>query len=216
MILGITSLKGGAGKSTISQNLAVYFVKEGYSVCIVDTDTNQSSVQWSGYRDKADLQVMGQTDVKALSRNVRLAEQTHDLVIIDGTPALNSMTNHIILLSDLLLIPLIPSAMDLWATEKFLDRWNEARALKDRDTPTYFVLNMYNGDLRLSKAVTDSLVDYPIETLKSTINNRVAFREAVIQGRGALEYKDPKARKEIDFLGRELTGKMKLILEQVK
>ncbi len=213
MILGITSLKGGAGKSTISQNLAVYFTQQDYKVCIIDTDTNQSSAQWSGYREASDINVVGMLDTKSLSRNVRMLEESYDLVIIDGTPSLSAMTNHIILLSDMLVVPLIASVLDMWATEKFLERIDEARILKKQDTPAYFVLNMYDPRLNLSKEVESALGEYPIETLKSTLAMRVAYREAVISGRGVMEYKDSQARKEIDFLGREILKKMELILE---
>ena len=50
MIISITSLKGGVGKSTITQNLAVCFAHMGYNTCIVDADTNQSSLKWAGLR----------------------------------------------------------------------------------------------------------------------------------------------------------------------
>lgn len=50
MIISITNLKGGTGKSTVSTNLAVNFSHMEYRVCIVDTDTNGSSVHWSGLR----------------------------------------------------------------------------------------------------------------------------------------------------------------------
>ncbi len=43
MILSSISYKGGVGKSTISQNLAVLFAKQKYRVCIVDADESGSS-----------------------------------------------------------------------------------------------------------------------------------------------------------------------------
>ncbi|WP_461137387.1 nucleotide-binding protein, partial [Spirosoma terrae] len=52
MIISVTSLKGGVGKSTIAQNLAVCFAHSKYTVCIVDVDTNQSALRWSGLRDE--------------------------------------------------------------------------------------------------------------------------------------------------------------------
>ena len=64
MIISITSLKGGVGKSTISQNVAVCFAHMGYKVAIVDTDLNASSVHWSGMRgeDMPHITVVGITE----------------------------------------------------------------------------------------------------------------------------------------------------------
>lgn len=66
MKIGITNLKGGVGKTTISINLAVCLANAGYKVCIVDTDTNQTSFKWYGVRDesKPKVVVLGATDAK--------------------------------------------------------------------------------------------------------------------------------------------------------
>ena len=38
MIISCVSYKGGAGKTTVCQNLAVYFAHQGKSVCVIDAD----------------------------------------------------------------------------------------------------------------------------------------------------------------------------------
>ena len=42
-IVAISNLKGGVGKSTIAQNIAVQFAQKGIKVCIADTDTEQKT-----------------------------------------------------------------------------------------------------------------------------------------------------------------------------
>ena len=73
MIISVTSLKGGVGKSTIVQNLSVCFAHMGYRVAIVDTDTNASSVHWSGIRDEENppIMVFGILDSNALRKNIQ-------------------------------------------------------------------------------------------------------------------------------------------------
>ena len=51
MIIASISYKGGVGKSTVAQNLAVCFAHLNFKVVIVDTDTNQNSLSWYGARD---------------------------------------------------------------------------------------------------------------------------------------------------------------------
>jgi len=46
MIITIISFKGGVGKSTISQNLAVAMAHKGKDVCILDADPNESTTAW--------------------------------------------------------------------------------------------------------------------------------------------------------------------------
>lgn len=206
MKIGITSLKGGVGKSSLSMNLAVYLAHKKKSVVIIDSDTNQTCSQWSGLRpeDLPDVTVVGMTDAKQIRRNIRKLEEQFDIVIIDGVPALSQMASTIILLSDLLLIPMIASPADLWATEKFLDRFDEAQTLKGENIPSYFVYNVHNDRLNLTKEVGEIVEEYDIQALKNSMRNRVAYREAVALGQGVIEYKDPKARDEMNELGSEI------------
>ncbi|MEO0726505.1 MAG: ParA family protein [Bacteroidota bacterium] len=88
MKIGITNLKGGVGKSTITQNLAVCFAHLGFKTVIVDTDTNQNSLAWFAARDKnlPTVNVVGVTESDALSKSVENLHQDYDILLIDGTP----------------------------------------------------------------------------------------------------------------------------------
>lgn len=213
MIISVTSLKGGVGKSTIAQNLAVCLAHNGYKVCIVDTDENQSSVHWSGLRsdELPAVPALGTVEGKALSKNIRSLSQNYEIVIIDGTPSLSEIVTKIILLGDLVLIPILPSGLDIWATQKFLQRFEQAKELKEENIPAYFILNQFNKKLNLSQEVREVLEELGIPILDSPLKNRVAYREATIQGLGVFEYKDPKARDEIA----RLTNELKAIFQTV-
>lgn len=208
MVCSITSLKGGTGKSTFAQNFSVYlseYLKA--DVCIVDTDTNQSSSEWSGIREKDNITVVTILDPKQLTRNIANLEKKYQAVIVDGTPALSRMTSSILLVSDIVIIPIIPSALDLWASEKFIERYEQACDLKGETIPAFFALNMFDDRLNLSQDVSDAMKDYNIQTLKSTVKMRVAYREAVIEGLSVFEYKHTKAlkaQKEFGKLGEEI------------
>ena len=110
MKIGVSNLKGGVGKTTISQNLAVCFAQMGFKTCIVDTDENQNSLAWSGVRSEElpPITVVGIVDVKALAKTVDYLHKDYEVVIIDGTPSLSEMTTGIIIASDILIIPILP------------------------------------------------------------------------------------------------------------
>lgn len=207
MILSVTSLKGGVGKSTITQNLAVCFAHAGYKVCIFDVDTNQSAIHWSGLRpdDAPPIPVFGQPDGIELSKNVKVISKDYEIVIIDGTPSLNKVTSKIIMLADLLLIPILASGLDMWATKQFLERYQDAVEQKERVIPAYFLLNQYQQNTNLAKEVKEVLEETEIPVLETNLKSRTAYREAVIKGLGVVEYKDEKAKAETVALFNELT-----------
>ena len=205
MIVSVTSLKGGVGKSTIAQNLAVGFANIGYKVAIIDTDTNASTVHWSGLRDEdlAPIMVMGISTSEALRKNVKKLHEDYEIIVIDGTPSMNKLVSTIMILGDIVLIPIRPSGFDIWATEKFLEKYDQAKALKD-DIKASFILNEFNGKLNLSQEIKEALNELNIPTLKTTVKNRIAYQEAAVMGLGVYEYKDPKAKKEIVSLTNEV------------
>lgn len=209
MIISITSLKGGVGKSTLTQNLAVCFAHSGYRVCIVDADLNQSSLKWSGLRPEnlPSIFVSGQHDDSALAKNVKLLNEQYDLVLIDGTPSLSRTTSKILLLADLVLIPILPSGLDIWASEMFIDRLRDAIDQKEKAIPAHFILNQHDDRLSLDRETREALVDLEgIGLLQTALKTRRPYRRAVIEGMGVYEYNDPKAKEEMVALATEITG----------
>ena len=203
------------GKSTIAQNLAVCFAHSKYTVCIVDVDTNQSALRWSGLRDEElpAVPVYGLTDGMELSKNIKHLNQSHEIVIIDGTPSLSQVTSKIILLADLLIIPILPSGLDIWATEKFIERYRDAEVQKEEVIPAYFLINQ-NQTTNLSREVKEVLETTGIPVFTNSLKNRIAYREAVIKGLGVFEYKDEKAKTEMVELFKEVKIGIKKITKE--
>ncbi|AEI52111.1 ParA family protein [Runella slithyformis] len=209
MIISVTSLKGGVGKSTIAQNLAVCMAHNGYKVCIADADTNQSSLRWSSLRsDELPIIPAFGTPEKTLSANIKQLALDYEIVIIDGTPTLDKITSKIILLADMLLVPILPSGLDIWATEQFLERYEDAKIEKEKDIPAYMILNQYQSNITFNREVKEALTETSIQLFNSTLRPRTAYREVIIQGKGVFEYKDEKAKYEFLDLYNEVVNVM--------
>ena len=205
MIISVTSLKGGVGKSTITQNLAICFAHSGYKVCIADADANQSALRWSSLRDESLPKVPAfGTPEKTIASNIKQLSDDYEILLIDGTPSLDRLTSKIILLADLLIIPILPSGLDLWATEHFLERYSDAQSQKEKPIPAYFLLNQFQSNLNLNKEVREVLQDTGISVLENVLRPRVAYPEAVVKGMGVFEYKDEKAKAEFVELYNEI------------
>jgi chromosome partitioning protein len=217
MIISVMNLKGGVGKSTVTQNLAVFFAHSGKKVCIGDTDNEQqTSMKWSSQRDedRPKIPVFGVTtaksksaftteDGKTLVANIKALHNDYDVVLLDGTPILSELATWMILASDIVICPIEPSPADIWSLQNVRERFEQVRAL-GTDIPACILLNKHNISRNLDKEIEASLVQFGMTVLKSRLTYRVSYKEAMIEGVGVFEYRDVKAKEEIKHLAKEI------------
>ena len=208
MVIAVTNLKGGVGKTTITTNLAVCFANMGKKVCIVDTDLSQkSSMEWAGSRDEsaAKVAVFGVTE-KQLNKEVEGLRKDYDLIFIDGTPQLAELASRMILASDIVLVPLSPSIYDFRSFESFLQKYEQVKAVKENiaKMEAYVIVNRVIESANVSKEIQEALGEYDIKSMNTKIANRVAYADSATQGLGVVEYKDKKAKDEMQRLANEL------------
>ncbi len=217
MIIAVTNLKGGVGKSTIARNLAAYFNERGAKTCIIDTDLEQrTTCDWQERRDDAArrIPVFPMSTVQALPKDVEThSRDGYNMIIIDGVPQIDQVATRTILICDILLIPITPSIDDLKSFERFLNRYEEVKIHRD-NIPAFLVLNKFNGRNNEDKEVQSALKlfgEYGIEPLKSTLGDRVAHRRASKYGLTAYEWEDERAKEEVIKLCQELEAIMKTL-----
>ena len=206
MIISITNLKGGVGKSTMTQNLAVCFAQKGAKVCIADTDKKQhTSIKWSGQReeDRISIPVFGVTEGEALVKNVKALQKEYDHVFIDGTPILEVLASWTVLASDLVIIPTLPSPSDIWSLQEFKIRLDQIKAM-GTNIPAYLLINKHAANRNLDKEINTAVNDFGMGLLNTKIRDRVAYKEAMLEGLGVVEYKDKKAKEELEALADEI------------
>jgi chromosome partitioning protein len=209
MIISITNLKGGVGKTTLTTNLAVAFLLRGYKVCIVDTDLGlKSSMEWSGNRDEGlpRLPVFG-VGIKQLNKEVEVLDQDYDVVFIDGSPQLSELADRTILCSDIVIIPVLPGIYDFRAFENFLERYEQVKGLKEAQgaaIKAFVILNRYLEKSNVSKEIKEALGEYEVKIMDAKLASRVAYIDTATQGMGVMEYKDAKAKAEISQIADEL------------
>lgn len=213
MIIASVSYKGGCGKSTVAQNLAVCMAHTGSKVTIVDADATQASIKWAATRFEQEIdppiKVIGMTDAKAIAGVVLQEQKDRDYVIIDGPPSLQPVVNRIFAVSNLVIMPITPSGgSDMWVTKEFLDRFHIAQEEKGKTIPAYFLVNRYKHNVGLHNAFIALLEDYEEEygvgILKTRFNDRIAFGEANAQGMGVVEWNTGKAGEEVVTLNNEI------------
>lgn len=198
MIVSITNLKGGSGKSTIAINLAVSFKYRGFKTCILDTDTEQrSALKWHQDRSKdlPSIPVFG-AEVENLPELLKELKITYDRIVIDGAPRLEGHGELIMVVSDLVVIPLKPSILDYRSTEKFIVSYRKVKALKmaqGLDLIGCPVITDADERTLTYRDVADS-VNHLEEKLFFTLPSLVAFKDSILEGEGVIEYDKGRAK----------------------
>ena len=218
MIISSINYKGGVGKSTVAQNLAVSLLREGYKVCLIDADDTRATTSWADKRDENGIEpaipCVSLTNPKSFAKQVRAQYEAYDVLLIDCPPALSPLAVKAMYASHMLVIPVSTTGgSDVWVTEQLLEKFQEIREAKDDagDDPVQAQLlcNMYRSNVTLHALAAD-IVDqlaatYSVGVFNVKLGNRVVFGEANVSGMGVQEYGgDRKARVEIDRLTKEL------------
>ena len=186
MKIGILNQKGGAGKTTIALHLAHALALRDYQVMLVDADPQGSSRDWATARESdAPFSVIG-LDRPIIHKEISKLSQGYDYVIIDGAPRVSDLTRSAILGVELVLIPIQPSPLDIWAAHSVVELIQEAEMYKP-DLKARFIINRKIVNTAIAKDAVEVLKDYPYPVLEKAISQRIAFAESLNIGSTVLE-----------------------------
>jgi chromosome partitioning protein len=181
VIISFLSQKGGVGKTTLSINMAGLYAAEGARTLLIDADPQGSSVSWSAVRTVEPLfPVVGMAKGN-LHKDLPDLRRQYDVVIIDGAPRVNEIARSAIIASDVVLIPVQPSPVDIWASQETVQLVNEARIYRE-SLKAAFVMNRKIANTAIGRDVRHALFDYGYPVLTAHISQRVAFAESLAQG----------------------------------
>jgi chromosome partitioning protein len=209
MIIAFVNQKGGVGKTTLALHIASELAKSGERVTLVDADPQGSALDWSQLRHHCNyprrFSVIG-LPRETLHLEVPDIARFNDHVVIDGPPRVTVLTRAAIVASDLVMIPVQPSALDVWASEEIVDLVKEARMFKP-NIHAAFVANRVVVGTIIGRALRAPLKRLDIATLDTEVCQRVVFAECSSSGRLAYELeKNSLAAREMALLADEIRG----------
>ncbi len=204
MIITLQNQKGGVGKTTLSLHLAQYFTGLGGRVLVVDADPQGSARDWLQARvAEAPFSVVG-LDRPTVHRDIENLRRGYDVVVIDAPPRVTDIARSAILAADLVIIPVQPSPLDVWAAQDTVRLVNDAIVFKET-LKSVFAINREIVNTAIGRDVATALSESQVPVLSSHVSQRVAFAESLANGQTVFETKtDVKAIAEIEVLGAEL------------
>jgi len=234
-IITVFNQKGGCGKTTCSMHVAGGLALRGFRVVVLDLDPQGTAARWAR---KAPGDTPFPATVIAMAEGHEVGDSTseiridkaiaecaerYDVILVDCRPALESRNVAASLaLSDLVLVPVVPSPADLWAVEGAKALIQAERASRSPDAlPVRIIPVMANMRVSLDRTVVELLAadkSMPVasskvdaETVFSVLSNRAVFRESMAMGTTVHTRRRAQAAvEEVDALCDEIMKIIKL------
>jgi chromosome partitioning protein len=195
MIITITALKGGVGKTTTSIHLAAY-LHENAPTLLIDADRNRSALVWSR-EDKLPFVVASQAGATAI-----IGKYTHIITDTQARPEQDELKD-LVASSDLLIIPTTPNHLDIDATLKtteLLEAWGAKYKI---------LLTQVDSRTKTGRAARSVLEEAKLPLFSVDIPLLVAFERSSSRGVVIRDYIDARAQlgwSKYQSVGKEVLG----------
>lgn len=203
VVITVAQQKGGVGKSTLAAHLAVAFAQQGYSTMLFDTDPQGTCTHWHAQRKKDDIGLVA-TSGWRLTRDLSMARESNDVIIIDTPPHAEMDIKVSVRAADLVLVPMQPSPADLWAMKETF------RTISSESRQCMVVLNRVIHRANITEDTKAKLLQYEIPVAEQELGNRVLFAASMESGLTVLDGFANPSQIEITNLVRQLAAKLGL------
>ncbi len=184
LVITVAQQKGGTGKTTLAANIAAALAP-ARRVALLDIDPQRTLTRWHALRMARPVAAaaLACSDVAGwrLPAELDRLRRSHDVVVIDSPPQVDTDAKLAVRGADIVLIPVQPSPPDVWAAEAML----KLAATEGRTAR--LVLNRVPAASRLRDTVRADITARALPAMRSELGNRTGIALAFAEGLGVVE-----------------------------
>jgi len=192
----VASSKGGVGKTTIATHLAAQSALDGRRTVLVDADPQGSSTRWAQRRAGLDSAVLPLDGTGPGWR--RHVPADSDLVVVDAAAgAMAGDLGSFLERADAVVVPVLPSLLDIEATVGFLDTLAKNARVRRGELRVGLVANKLKPWTNGTLQALDLLRQWPYP-LVAQLRDSQAYSVLVGLGKSLFDYHSAQVREHQD------------------
>ena len=203
MIISFINQKGGVGKTTTAINLASSLVRKNHNLVLIDADPQGSATTWHSIEDNQAFEILDHPG-ELIQADIETLETAYDFVIIDAPPAVDDKVKTILKASDLAILPVTPSSLDLWSCKETLNTMDSNPEVP-LNGKVRLLINRKIPGTRVGREVRQALDKFDTPVFETELCQRVAYIDAMKYGVSVMQFASgSKAAVEIEQWSQEV------------
>lgn len=196
MIISLVNQKGGVGKTTVAINLAACLARRCTRLLLIDADPQSTVIQWQSVENNMTFDVKHHPRIITY-KDINQFSKGYNHLVIDAPPVMGEIIHSILAFSDLAIVPVGPSPLDLWSSEETIRMIGDVKK-ENHNLEAKFLINRKISGTKVGGELRKALEIFNMGAFQTEICQRVVYVEALIYGVSVIQYA-PQSKGALEF-----------------